>query len=169
VGGGIMSFGSPQMQSVTRTGGYWDARLVLGLRKFFAVELAYVGTANPVLPPAVETGGTLVGHGAEGDLRLNVPIIGREGAYLLPYGIVGLGWQRYRIINGDATGDVLAAGDDVLSVPVGGGITIGYRHLYLDSRFTYRFTQYEDMIPGNTRGADQLRHWSFGGNVGYVF
>jgi hypothetical protein len=168
VGGGIMNFGSPQMQSVTRAGGYWDARVVLGLRTFLALELAYVGTANPVLPPAVETGGTLVGHGAEGDLRLNIPFLSRDGAYVLPYGLAGVGWQRYRITGGDSTG-VLAAGDDVLSVPVGGGLTIGYRHLYFDSRFTYRFTRYEDMIPGNQRGADQLRHWAFGGNFGYVF
>jgi hypothetical protein len=169
VGGGIMSFGSPQMQEVTRAGGYWDARLVLGLRSMLAVELAYVGTANALLPPAVETRGTLVGNGAEGNLRVNIPIIGRDGAYVLPYGIAGLGWQRYRIVNGDSTGAVLAAGDDVLSIPVGGGVTLGYRHLYFDSRFTYRFIQREDMLPGSTGGTDQLRHWSFGGNFGYVF
>ena len=64
---------------------------------------------------------------------------------------------------------MLAAGDDVLTVPIGGGVTIGYRHLYFDTRFTYRITQYEDMIPGNTEGARQLRHWAFGANVGYVF
>jgi hypothetical protein len=116
----------------------------------------------------VQSGGSLVGNGAEGNLRLNIPIIGRDGAYVLPYGIAGVGWQRYRIVNGDPTG-MLASGDDVLSFPVGGGLTIGYRHLFLDTRFTYRFTQYEDLIVANGQTRDQLRHWAFGGNFGYVF
>jgi hypothetical protein len=169
VGGGIMGFTSEQMQSVTRAGGYWDARMVLGLRRVFALELAYVGTANPVLPPAVETRGTLVGNGAEGDIRINIPIIGQEGAYVIPYGLGGLGWQHFRLVNSDSNDTVLARGDDVLSIPVGGGVTLGYRHLYFDARFTYRFTTYEDMLPQSGRTNEQLRHWAFGGNFGYVF
>ena len=163
-----MSFGSSQMQSLTRAGGYWDVRLVLGLRRVLAVELAYLGTANPVLPPAVETRGSLVDNGAEVNLRINIPFISRDGSYLLPYALAGVGWQHYRVVNSDDTG-MLARGDDLLSIPVGAGLTIGHRHLYLDTRFTYRFTQYEDLIPANGRTNEELRHWAFGGNFGYVF
>jgi len=53
---------------------------------------------------------------------------------------------------------------------VGGGLTIGYRHLYLDTRFVYRFTQYEDLMAANEGSrSGQLRQWTFGGNFGYVF
>jgi hypothetical protein len=168
-GGGIMNFGSSQMQELTQTGGYWDARLVIGMRKVFGFELAYVGTVNPVTAPGVASGSSLVGNGAEGALRLNIPLVTREGAYVMPFGIVGMGWQHLRIVNGSTSGQVLAKADDVVTVPVGGGFSIGYRHLFLDTRFVYRFTQYEDLIPANGRSNDQLRQWSFGGNFGYVF
>jgi hypothetical protein len=64
---------------------------------------------------------------------------------------------------------VLARSDDVVTIPVGGGVTIGYQHLYLDTRFAYRFTSYEDLLSAVGRTRDQLRQWTFGGNFGYLF
>lgn len=168
-GGGIMNFGSSQMQELTSAGGYWDVRLVLGMTRMFGFEAAYVGTANAVTAPGVVGGSSLVGNGAEGALRLNIPIVTRDGAYFIPFGVAGMGWQHYRIVNGTTTGAALAPDDDVLTIPVGGGLTIGYRQLYLDTRFTYRFTQFENLIAGSERTNDQLRQWTFGGNFGYAF
>jgi hypothetical protein len=168
-GGGIMNFGSSQMQELTSAGGYWDVRVIGGLRRVFAFEAAYVGTANPVTAPGVLEGSSLVGHGAEGDLRLNLPLVTSDGAYFIPYGVAGLGWQHYRIVNGATTGAMLAQNDDVLVVPVGGGLTIGYRHMYLDARFTYRFSQYDDLLTASDQSDGQLRQWSFGGNFGWAF
>jgi hypothetical protein len=170
-GGGIMYFGSSQMQDFTESGGYWDARLVTGMHRILAFEVAYVGTANALTAPGVDSGSTLVGHGAEGAFRLNIPLLTREGAYFTPFAFLGLGWQHYGIINGDTNGAVLAGGDDVATVPVGGGFAIGYGHLFLDTRFTHRFTEYEDLINagGGGRSRDQLGQWTFGGNFGYVF
>ena len=169
VGGGIMNFSSAQMQQLTNTGGYWDVRLVMGLRRVFGAELAYLGTVNPVTAPGVQSGSALLGNGAEGDLRLAVPLINAEGAYIIPYGLAGLGWEHYRIASGDTDGAVLAKTDDVVTVPVGGGMTIGHRHLFLDTRFVYRFTQNEDLIAANGHANGHLRQWTFGGNFGYVF
>jgi hypothetical protein len=136
----------------------------------FAFELAYVGTLNPLTAPGVVEGSSLFSHGAEGDLRLNVPLITRDGAYVLPYALAGLGWQRYHVGNGGTDGQVLARNDDVIAVPLGGGVTIGYRHLYLDTRFVYRLSENEDLlVASGGRGASQLRHWTLGGNFGYVF
>jgi hypothetical protein len=170
VGGGLMEFGSTQMREWTGTGGYWDARLVLGLRRVFSFELAYVGSAAPLVAPGVAEGSSLVGHGAEGGLRLSIPLQSSDGAYVIPFGVVGMGWQHYRIANGDTNGTVVGASDDVMTIPVGGGLTIGYRHLYVDTRFIYRFTQNDDLMAASetTRGG-QLRQWTFGGNFGYLF
>jgi hypothetical protein len=169
VGGGIMNFGSTQMQELTQSGGYWDARLVLGLRRIWAFELAYVGTANRLNAPGVADGSWLVGNGAEGGLRLNIPLLRSEGGYLIPYAVAGLGWQRFVISNGSTDGRMLASTDDVLTVPVGGGVTIGYQHLYLDTRLSYRLTQYDDLIAAGNPPKNQLRQWAFGGNIGYLF
>jgi len=166
-GGGLMQFGSTQMQEMTGSGGYWDARLVLAMRKVFSFELAYVGSTTALSAPGVAQGSSLVGHGGEGNLRLNIPFLGRDGAYVLPYGLAGMGWQHYRVSNGDTSGVALAASDDVVTIPIGAGVTIGYRHLYLDARVIYRFSQYEDMLTAG--GSNQLQQWTFGGNVGYVF
>jgi hypothetical protein len=138
------------------------------LLKVFSFELAYVGSATPLNAPGVAEGSTLIGHGGEGALRLNIPFISRDGAYVMPYGLAGMGWQHLRITNGETNGSVLAASDDIVTIPLGGGLTIGYRHIYLDTRFNYRFTQNEDLLA--TEGnSGQLRQWTFGGNFGYVF
>jgi hypothetical protein len=169
-GGGIMNFGSSRMQELTSAGGYWDVRLIGGLRQVFAFEAAYVGTANPISAPGVLEGSALVGHGAEGNLRLNIPLVTSDGAYFMPFGVAGLGWQHYRIVNGATTGAMLAQNDDVLVIPVGAGLTIGYRHMYLDTRFTYRFSQYEDLLTASDQSNNgQLRQWTLGGNFGWAF
>jgi opacity protein-like surface antigen len=169
VGGGVVNYGSSQMEQLTRPGGYWDARLVLGMRQVFAFELAYVGAMSPLNAPGVAPGSTLYRNGAEGDLRLNAPLLMRDGAYVLPYALAGMGWERFHIGNGGTDGRVLARNDDVVTVPVGGGVSIGYRHLFIDTRFTYRFTQHEDLLAAAGPSSDRLRNWSFGGNFGYLF
>jgi hypothetical protein len=169
VGGGLMNFGSSRMQELTQTGGYWDARMLLGLRRVVGLELAYVGTMNPVIAPDMGPSASLVGHGAEGDLRINIPVIGAEGSYVVPYALAGLGWQHLQLRNADARGTALAPSDDVVTIPVGGGVTLGHGHLYLDARFTYRFTQDEDLLATNNGGSNQLGQWTFGGNFGYLF
>ena len=46
VGGGVDGFSSSTMPGFVRNGGYWDARVAIGLRKIFSFELAYLGTAH---------------------------------------------------------------------------------------------------------------------------
>jgi hypothetical protein len=168
-GGGIMSFAGQEMKDLAGAGGYWDARVVMGLRWIVALEAAYVGVTSQLSAPGVAEGSSLLGNGVEGTLRLNIPISTGDGTYVLPFGVAGLGWQNLRITNGGTDGTMLAQADDIMTIPLGGGLAIGYRHLYLDTRFIYRYTRYEDLIPANGRSSDHLRQWTFGANVGYAF
>jgi len=167
VGGGVDGFSSSVMPGLVRNGGYWDGRLIIGLRKLFSFELAYLGSAHPLVAPGITGQANLVGHGAEGGLRINLPLV-RDDAFFSPYGMVGLGWMHYHVSGGANDGTVLASNDSVETIPLGGGITIGHRHLYFDARVVYRLTSDEDLIRENPRSG-QLRQWSFGGAFGYVF
>jgi hypothetical protein len=167
VGGGVNGFSAASMPNYVRNGGYWDARIAVGLRKFFTMEGAYVGTAHPLVAPGVSDNAALIGHGFEGDLRLNLPVV-RENAFLSPYALVGLGWMHYHVAQGTTDRSIVAMSDDVGTIPVGGGVTIGDRHLYFDARVIYRLTSDEDLIVANPHSG-QLRQWSFGGAFGYLF
>jgi hypothetical protein len=170
-GGGVVSFARREMRDVARAGGYWDVRVALGLRQVAALELAYVGAAHSLDPFAAGAGAALVGHGLEGALRLNVPLTlagkGKNGVFLVPYGLAGLGWMHYHTTGGANDGTVLAQSDGVATIPLGGGVSVGRGHLYLDTRFTYRLTTYEDLVVEGS--GSHLRHWTYGGSVGYMF
>jgi hypothetical protein len=164
-GGGVVGFSSAQMRQLARPGGYWDARLVLDPKKVFGAELAYLGAVQPV-DGAGGASATLLGNGAEGDLRVNIPVHTRGDIIVAPYALAGMGWMHYGLTGGSPDGlSLLASRDDILVFPVGAGLTVGRGHLYLDARFTYRFTALEDMAPGG----GQLRTWNAGANVGVLF
>jgi hypothetical protein len=166
-GGGLVGFTSPQMQQVSETGGYWEARVSAGMGQIGGVEAAYVGAVHALAAPGVGEGASLIGHGAEATFRLNVPIFNRD-AFIIPFGVVGLGWMHYRL-DGDTDGTFLARKDDIAMFPVGGGLTIGHRHLFLETRLIYRFTEYDDLMQSDGAGRNGLRQWNFGANFGYVF
>jgi hypothetical protein len=166
-GGGIAGFSAPAIRDVTGTGGYWDARVVVGMGTLFAFEGAYVGAVHSLVGPGIADGATLVGNGAEGNFRLNIPLLRRE-AFIIPFGVAGIGWMHYHV-NGDTDGTFLSRNDDIATFPVGGGVTIGHRHLFLETRFIYRFTEYDDLLQSDGAGSNGLRQWTFGANFGYLF
>src|SRR6187431_2484717 len=62
VGGGVTGFSRQATRDTFGTGGYWDARAILGSRSFLGVELAYVGSARDATANGL-TGGALLGNG----------------------------------------------------------------------------------------------------------
>src|SRR4051794_28596204 len=54
VGGGVTDFQSQRTRDLTSTGGYWDARAVVGTRTALALELAYVGNARDLKAPGLD-------------------------------------------------------------------------------------------------------------------
>jgi hypothetical protein len=165
-GGGVVSYTRNAVDVITDAGGAWDVRVVIGTRRLFAVDLAYIGLANPINLPQAD-GATLVGHGAEAALRVKLPIY-IETAYMTPFLSAGLGWLHYGVVDGALAAPAFQGTDDVATVPLGGGFTVGDGHLFLEVRATYRFTFFDDLArSGDSRDRrGQLGHWLLGASIG---
>jgi hypothetical protein len=149
---------------VADMGGYWDVRLAVGLRRFVGFEAAYVGQLQSLNADVMGTEGLLLRGGAEANLRLN--LAGRDGRLLtIPFVTAGAGWQHLSLRDVDSPGPGLpvAAGDDLLAVPVGAGFTLGYGGLVVDARFTYRPTF------GENAGRTDADSWTAGAQAGWEF
>jgi hypothetical protein len=164
VSGGVTKFFEDSISNLTDIGAFWEARLGFGTRLFVGLEGAYVGSARKIRAPGVDS--NLIGHGAEGDLRLNVPY--SSGDWLVePFVFGGLGWTHFHINGMRATTGTLRPSDDILTVPVGAGLTLGYDHILLEGRFTYRQTFNDDLVV--FRGDGTLKSWAAGASIGLEF
>ena len=165
VGGGYEDFTNSNMQRLTGGGGAWTARAVAGTRQYVAVEAAYVGSAHGVDALGVQSNAVLLANGVEGALRLNVPIVMRGAQLLEPFGFVGLGWSHYQVTNTNINTSDMASDDDIMSLPVGGGLAYAVGRFMADARFTYRSTYYNDLL----RSGGNLNNWGVGSQIGFSF
>ena len=106
----------------------------------------------------------LVANGVEGAVRVNVPVLLPRTQLLEPFGFVGLGWSHYNVSNTNVNTSDVASSDDVMTLPVGGGLAFGYGGFLADARFTYRKTYYNDLVAGQN-----LDSWGVGGQIGFGF
>jgi hypothetical protein len=166
VGGGIDDFAHTAMRDATSIGGSWCARLMAGTNSYFALEVAYIGSAQSIQRTGLHSA-SLIGNGVQGSLRIN----GTVSYPVQPFVYGGAAWRHYSIsTSGENTSDVLS-NNDVLEVPVGVGVAtyLGVTGLVFDIRGEYRFAWGDDMLP-ETRGATgALDRWGITGNVGYEF
>jgi len=165
VGGGYEDFTNSNMRSQTGGGGSWAARALVGTRQFVGVEGAYVGAAHSVDALGVSSSAVLVSNGLEGDVRLNLPLLMRRAQLLEPFGFAGIGWQHYSVTNTNTNTSDLAHNDDVMTVPLGGGLEYAIGRFMADARFTYRPTYYNDLM----RNGGSLTNWGVSGQVGISF
>ena len=163
LGGGVMNFTGAGARGVTDTGGAWGFRLGWGSRSILGLEAAYVGSANNLNVVGLDPNAVLLGTGAEGNLRLNLPVPVRDTLFE-PFGLAGLGWTRFDIINDDFNTSGAREKDHVMTVPVGAGVALGARGFLVDVRYTYRFVYDEDLL-GNTN----LDNWILSANIGGEF
>jgi hypothetical protein len=165
VGGGYEDFTSSSMRNMTSAGGMWTARVLAGTRHFLGVEAGYVGNARSVDALGLQSNARLVSNGVEGAARLNVPVVMRHRQLLEPFGFVGLGWQHYQVTNTNVNTSDVARDDDVMALPVGGGLEYAIGRFMADARFTYRSTYYNDLM----RNGSNLNSWGVGTQVGFSF
>lgn len=163
LGGGVMTFSGATARSVAEAGGTWDLRLGWGTRSMLGFEAAYVGSANGLTAAGLDESAMLLGTGAEGVLRLNLPLVYRD-SLLEPFGFGGLGWTRFDVINNDVNVSAVREKDHTMTVPVGAGLAASMRGLMVDARFTYRFLYNEDLI-----GGSDLDNWMISANLGAEF
>jgi hypothetical protein len=165
VGGGFEDFTNNTMRNMTGTAGMWTARVLAGTRRYFGAEAAYVGNARSIDALGLQSSATLVANGVEGDARVNVPVVMRRAQLLEPFAFVGVGWQHYQVTNTNTFTSDLARDDNVLAVPVGGGLEYAVGRFMADARFTYRATYYNDLL---VTGAN-LNTWGVATQIGFSF
>jgi hypothetical protein len=165
VGGGFEDFTNNTMQNMTGTAGMWTARVLAGTRRFLGVEAAYVGSARSIEALGLQSNATLIANGVEGNARVNVPVVMRRAQLLEPFAFIGLGWQHYQVTNTNTFTSDLTRDDDVMAVPVGGGLEYAVGRFMADLRFTYRATYYNDLL----RAGGNLNSWGVGSQVGFSF
>ena len=107
----------------------------------------------------------LVANGLEGAIRVNVPVLLPRTQLLEPFGFVGLGWSHYSVTNTNVTTADMARDDDIMSLPIGGGLEYAIGRFMADARFTYRSTYYNDLM----RTGGNLNNWGVSGQVGFSF
>ncbi len=162
IGGGVTGFIDSKVKDNADVGGIWDLRAGIGSRWVLGAELAYVGSARS----AGDFGTDLYGNGVEAVMRLQYPF--EQGHWLVePFAFVGGGWTHYNIT--DKTTLAYNSSDDVFVLPTGAGLMVGYNHFLVDTRFTYRETFSESLVPNNDGDKAKLRNWAVTASVGYEF
>jgi hypothetical protein len=168
LGGGVTAFSRQQTRDTFGTGGYWDARAILGSRSFLGAEVAYIGSARDATATGLTGGPRLLGNGAEAAVRVNLPI--EQQRFLIePFLFGGAGWTYYQIVNEDSNASNVKQHANALSIPFGGGVSAAYDHFTLDARFTYRSVFDDKLVPltNSDRSHEDLQNWSAGLTVGY--
>lgn len=166
VGGGVTGFTREAARDTFKTGGYWDARAILGTRSFLGAEVAYVGSTREVTTDGASSNTNLVGNGVEATVRGNLPL--QLGTLRLePFVFGGAGWTHYQLVNNDLDQTSIKDNAEALVIPFGTGLGLAYQHFTVDARFTYRAIFDDKMVP--TSGDDHLdlQNWSAGLTVGY--
>lgn len=161
LGGGVTDFSDSAVRDRLDVGGGWDARVGVGNRFYVGGELGYVGSFRSFKGSDSD----LALNGGEAIVRLQYPYA--SGAWLVePFAFGGIGWNHLSIRKA-APGVKDSA--DIGVVPFGGGVTVGYRRVLLDARFTYRSTFNDEvtLAPGTT--TSDLSHWAVGASVGVAF
>ncbi len=167
-GGGVSAFTGDQMSKTTDTGGMWTARAISSTRTLLGAEAAYVGTAASVSALGLDTDNSagIVSNGLEADLRLNLPMQIKRVS-VVPFGFGGVGWTRFDLVNHQVNTSSMSNADNAFTVPFGGGLMIGYQHLTLDARFTYR-AQFDDQLAKTASGGQaSLGDWTLGALIGF--
>lgn len=142
VGGGARSFISQEARDVTKPGGLWTARLVVGTRSYIGGEAAYFGSAQAIDAVGLQHSAFLLSNGAEGLLRLNA----MTGAWQ-PYALAGAAWRHYSLANTDYNYSDVESTDDVVEIPVGIGVAYRFNRLIVDARAMYNNAFGTRLIP----------------------
>lgn len=170
-GGGVTDFIDNDAEDMTEIGGAWDVRLALGTRSWIGLEAGYIGSMADIAALGLDPDAALMSNGLEGLVRVNL------GTFAIqPYAVGGIGWSRYELVNDDFNTSSVNDEDDVLTVPVGAGLStyLGRGEagaFMLDARFTYRAAFREDLLDPGTGNEEQedLDNWAATLRLGYEF
>jgi hypothetical protein len=158
-GAGVGSFLDRSMAAQTSAMGQWKVRGIVGTRRHFAGEAAYIGGAQAVSSFGVQPGATLVNHGFEGSFRYNL-----FTGLLQPYATGGLGVSHYTLGNAAITTSDVNSTSDVLTLPLSVGLAVKPGALIIDGRLTVH-----PAIGGTLIRDANLSTWDVGAHAGFEF
>lgn len=172
IGGGVVDFTDDQIRDFSSVGGTWEARGVLGSRSMWAVEAAYVGSANGLDALGLDEDAVLIGTGFEALGRVNfqqVPVI-------TPYAAVGINWTHYSVSQADFNTSALSSSDSIWGIPIAVGVNYHFEGalegLVLDLRGMLRPTfdnELVDPVAIPDDEAARLDTWSATARLGWEF
>ena len=159
---GLTDFQDGAMRRVTKPGLGWNVRLGIGTDSFLGAEVAYIGTAQSA---EVFSDVTLVSHGLEGLARVNF-----TPGLIQPYAVAGLGWAHYKVYV-DEEGFNIPTDDDILNVPVGGGLAVHLSAITVDFRAVYRIAFDDEVFSESAEfeGNSNLDRWEVTASAGIRF
>jgi hypothetical protein len=163
-GAGIVTFLDDEASDIAGPGAGWDVRLTLGTNHPVSLEAAYLGSAQEIDALGLDDDAVLLSTGAEATLRFALS----RNRPLTPYLIAGIGWARFSIENSDVNTSNLADSDDVISVPLGVGVSVTSGPVIVDVRSVLRSTLDEDLVPPSATGETvDLNNWSLAVRAGW--
>jgi hypothetical protein len=166
LGAGVTGFSRKATRDLFGTGGYWDARAVVGSRSFVGAELAYVGSVRGASGAGLGDEATLSGDGVEAAVRANLPLRA-GGVRVEPFAFGGVGKTLFQVVS-EVPGAGIKDRAGALTVPFGAGISASQDYFIIDARFTYRRVFDDEMVPlAGGRGHADLQSWAAGLTVGF--
>jgi hypothetical protein len=164
-GGGVGGFTDDTLRDLTGTAGIWEARVAFGTRLPFSLELGYLGGLQEITAQGLGEDAALLTTTVEGAVRANA-MAGPFTGYIFG----GLGWSRFTLTEAENTGAIVdIEDDDVLTVPMGVGMSYQVGRVIADLRGTYRATAGEDLVPDGDDEPRDLSSWNAALHVGFEF
>jgi hypothetical protein len=165
IGGGVDDFARRGMRDTTSIGGSWDVRLIIGTRKYLAVEGSYIGSAQSIDALGLSSNARLIGNGAQAAIRLNAT----TDSVVQPFIYGGWAWRHYSLTNKRFNTSDVSNTDEVYELPAGVGIAGKFNGFIADVRGEYRWTWGEDLVPSLTGSPLKMDRWGVNANVGFEF
>ncbi len=166
VGGGFAGFLSSDFNDIVNPGGGWNARLLVGTDHMIGAEFGYVGTANDLQELGLDENAYLLTNGGHVAVRLSLLPMYYD---FRPYLLAGAGWKHYSVQRTRQNSSSLNSSDDVLEIPLAGGIHYDYAPLFADLRVTFAPAFGEGLVKGPLDNHGDLSTWATDANVGFEF
>ena len=174
LGLGVTKFSGSTADDAVDLGALLDLRVGVILTPLIGFEAAYIGSTQSINALGLDPGADLRSNGLEVMARFDlqqVATVGLGPLRVSPFLFAGLAVQRYKLADEGINTSNVASDDNVLAIPVGGGVGGMWGRITLDARFAYRSTYDEDLFRSPTGGASDasLSHWNLTARAGLAF
>ncbi len=163
-GVGITGFSNNEASEAIETGPSYTARVALGTEQPLGFEVGYIGAVQDADTLGLDDDALMVSNGLEAAVRYNLGL-----DVWRPYVLAGAAWRHYTLTGEDFNTSDVNDTDDVLEVPIAGGLAWHRDNFNVDGRLAYRLATDEDLLGGGGGGGPGLDAWDFSVRAGIAF